>query len=129
MTVFESVKSLGEAIKESPEFKRVQETEAAVAANTEAEGLLAKFDQQKEELQSLMMQPLADKELIHSKTKEYQDTYKTLGENPLIHEMMEAQQGYSDLLKQVNQLLKFYVTGEMDQGCSTDGCASCAGCH
>ena len=45
--------------------------------------------------------------------------------------LTQARQAFSDLIDQVNQVLRFIVTGQIqpDQESCSGSCSSCGGCH
>ena len=55
---------------------------------------------------------------------------QTLNAMPAVDAMTTARQNFSELMNQVNHVLEFMITGEVEQsgGC-TGNCASCGGCH
>jgi hypothetical protein len=44
--------------------------------------------------------------------------------------MRDTNRAFTDMMQQVNKIIKYVVTGEMeqDEGCS-GSCGSCGGCH
>ena len=63
-------------------------------------------------------------------SQEMDDAQQTLNAMPAVDEMTTARQNFSELMNQVNHVLEFMITGEVEQsgGC-TGNCASCGGCH
>jgi len=52
-------------------------------------------------------------------------------ENPqpcIIDEMNDSTREFASLIRQVNQVLQFIITGEMDEKGCGGACAECAGC-
>ena len=66
--------------------------------------------------------------LIAEKANDLRNMQASLTEMPSIQAMNEAQTEFSKLLTQVNQVLRFIITGQVDDGSSCGGnCSSCGG--
>ena len=63
-------------------------------------------------------------------SQEMDDAQQTLNAMPAVDAMTTARQNFSELMNQVNHVLEFMITGEVEQGGGCTGnCASCGGCH
>ena len=53
-----------------------------------------------------------------------------IDENEIIHKMRQSREDFSEMMKKVNAIIKYVVTGENEEeesGCS-GSCGSCGGC-
>ena len=65
--------------------------------------------------------------LIAEKANDLRSMQASLTEMPSIQAMNEAQTEFSKLLTQVNQVLRFIITGQVDEGGCGGSCESCGG--
>ena len=107
--------------------------------NEEAAGIMAKYMERQQELEAIMMKNEPDVEGMNRLSSEMEALQKQLQETPDIVNLTAARNGFTNLINQVNQVLRFTITGEMDEeaddceeaggaGC-TGSCATCRGCH
>ena len=108
--VTDCARALGQAIVDSEEYKAMQITEA------------------KDGMHAAMSAGNADE--IARFSQEMDDAQQTLNAMPAVDAMTTARQNFSELMNQVNHVLEFMITGEVEQGGGCTGnCASCGGCH
>ena len=71
-----------------------------------------------------------DADQIAHFSQEMDDAQQALNAMPAVDAMTTARQNFSELMNQVNHVLEFMITGEVEQGGGCTGnCASCGGCH
>ena len=131
--VFKKTRELGEAIMKSDEYATMKAAEETAMKNETAALTMAAFIEKKQELENLMSEdkPSASKlkdlseqvELINEKLQAIDD----------IASLMSARGEFSRLINQVNQVLRFIITGEMEDSDDEGGCGhhcdSCGGCQ
>ncbi|MBQ2834998.1 MAG: YlbF family regulator [Clostridia bacterium] len=128
--VTECARALGEAIVESEEYKNMQVTEAAAMSNPEVAAAMSRFLELKEALGNAMCQPDTDADLISRYGKEMDEVQQTLNAMPIVEDMTRSRQQFSELMNQVNRVLEYIITGELQQGGGCSGnCSGCSGCH
>ena len=127
--VFLKTRELGEAILKSEEFACVKDAEEKAMKNTEAAETMGKYLEAKGEMDRIMAMGEKD----WAKVKELSDEMSRLQERMNliddIKALNEAREGFANLINQVNSVLRFIVTGEMDSaesGCS-GSCETCGG--
>lgn len=128
--VFLKTRELGEAILRSEEYNFVKEAEERAMKNTDAAETMGKYLEVKGEMDKMM----AAGEKDWAKVKQLSDEMSSLQErmNMIddIKALNDAREGFANLINQVNSVLRFIVTGEMDTaegGCS-GSCETCGGC-
>ena len=126
LELFQKSRELGELLIATDEYRKVQEAEAAFQQDELAQAKVAEFSGLQQEVQTLMQTPDPDQALIAEKAAALRDMQARLSEMPSIHAMNEAQTDFSKLLNQANQILRFIITGQVDEGC-TGSCATCGG--
>jgi cell fate (sporulation/competence/biofilm development) regulator YlbF (YheA/YmcA/DUF963 family) len=128
--VLNQAEQLAEAILESEIYIKMRIAEQAAMRDEEAAGLIAEYSQRRSDVESL----LASNDLDHTALTEAGETLeaaeKAVDSNMLIKVMRDTNRAFTDMMQQVNKIIKYVVTGEMeqDEGCS-GSCGSCGGCH
>ena len=137
--VFVKTRELAEALMRSEEYISMKNAEEVALQNEEAAGIMAKYLERQQELEAVMMKSEPDPESMSRISGEMEELQKQLQSTPDIANLTIARNAFTQLINQVNQVLRFTITGEMDDeaddcenagtsGC-TGSCASCRGCH
>ena len=127
--VFLKTRELGEAIMKSEEFSRVKEAEAAAMKNAEAAETMGKFLEKKTEMEKMMAQGEKDWAKVKTLSDEMNSLQERMNMIDDIRNLNEARDNFANPINQVNSVLRFIVTGEMDDeesGC-TGSCETCGG--
>jgi len=129
--VIEKAKDLGVAIRQSEIYERLQDAQVAMENDPIASELVAKYKQKQKELYELQTMENVERSILEQTIKGLQRMGNEINQNEIIREFLSAQQAFTDLMNQVNQVLQYFVTGELaeDKGCSTAGCSGCSNCH
>ncbi|MGI6239026.1 MAG: YlbF family regulator [Christensenellales bacterium] len=131
--VFQKTRELGQALLESEAYLAMQKAEDQAMKNADAAETISRFLSIRSQLQgmlaaaepdSIAMKQLSDEmDALQSKLRTIEDVVS----------LTEARDAFNALIGQVNQVLQFIVTGNMDEGTSSGcsgGCGGCAGgCH
>lgn len=129
--VTECARALGEAIVASDEYKNMQVAESAAMGDAQVAEAMSRYLELKEQVQSEMRSAEPDADKIVRLGEEMDEAQRTLNAMPAVDAMTESRQRFSELMNQVNRVLEFIITGEIEQqggGCSGN-CGSCGGCH
>lgn len=127
--VQECARALGEAIVASEEYKNMQLAENAAMNDAAATEAMARFMELRTSLNDAMSQPEPDASLIAQLGKEMDEVQQTLNNMPSVDAMTASRQQFSALMNQVNKILEFIITGEVEQGGCSGNCSGCSGCH
>ena len=133
--VMQKAQELAEAIVESSIYQRMHAAELQVNKDEEAVKAVAEFVEKRQAVETVLAQSDMDHELLAQAGEEMEEAEKHLNEVPLVKEMQEARRDFTQMMENVNRILRLVVTGETDDGCSGDcsgcsgGCESCGGCH
>ena len=130
--VFLKTRELGEALKQSEEYLAMKQCEERAMQNAQAAFTMGKYIESKNQVQELLITQNPDTELLRRISDEmdaYQEQLQAIDD---ITTLTQARQTFSDLIEQVNQVLRFIVTGEMadedeNSGCG-GSCSTCGGC-
>ena len=133
--VMQKAQELAEAIVESSIYQRMHATELQVNKDEEAVRAVSEFVEKRQAVETVLAQSDMDHELLARAGEEMEEAEKRLNEVPLVKEMQEARREFTQMMENVNRILRLVVTGETDDGCSGDcsgcsgGCEGCGGCH
>ena len=133
--VMQKAQELAEAIVESSVYQRMHAAELQVNKDEEAVKAVAAFVEKRQAVENVLAQSDMDHEQLARVGEEMEEAEKRLNEVPLVKEMQEARRDFTQMMENVNRILRLVVTGETDDGCSGDcsgcsgGCEGCGGCH
>ena len=127
LDIFEKSRELGELLVASDEYKKVQRAEEAFNDDEFAQKKVAEFNELQQNVQNMMQTPDPDQAAIAAEADRLRNMQAELIEMPSIKAMNDAQTEFSNLLTQVNQVLRFIITGQVDDGGCGGNCASCGG--
>jgi len=127
LEIFEKSRELGELLVASDEYRKVQLAEEAFNNDEEAQAKVAEFNELQQGVQQLMQTPDPDQAAIAAMADRLRNMQAELIEMPAIKAMNEAQTAFSEILNQVNQVLRFVITGQVDDGGCGGNCSSCGG--
>jgi cell fate (sporulation/competence/biofilm development) regulator YlbF (YheA/YmcA/DUF963 family) len=128
--VFQKTRELGQALMESNAYLNMKAAEDRAMQNEEAARVMGDFLEKRQQLQGLMQSENPDPGAMKRISDEMDAAQERLQMMDDIVALTEARNEFNALIGQINQVLQFIVTGEMQQpeGCS-GSCASCPGCH
>ena len=128
--VFEKTRELGKALLESEAYLKVKEAEDRAMRNEQAAAAMGEYLEKRQELQEMMQTDNPDPGALKRISDEMDELQERLQMIDDIVALNDARNEFNGLIGQINQVLQFIVTGEMDppSGC-TRSCASCSGCH
>lgn len=131
--VLEKTKELGKIIAESAEHQEFVKWSDAMENDVEAKELVTQYNEKRDakmrELRELGKEP--DAETMRAAHEYVQNEFSKILDNETIFHYIEANKAFDAMMQQVNQVLKFCVTGEEEPegGCS-GSCHTCGGgCH
>ena len=127
--VMMKAQALAEAILETGMYQKMQDLEAKVTSDPEATAMIADYVEKRDAFENLMRNQGASKEEFASIGQAYAKAETAMSEHALIAGLRQAQQEYSDLMDNVNRIIRLVVTGETEEGGCSGNCSSCGGCH
>ena len=128
--VQECARALGEAIVASEEYKNMQIAEREAMTDPAATEAMTRYMELRTAMNEAMGSSEPKPELLAQYGKEMDEIQQTLNSMPVIDAITTSRQNFSELMNQVNKILEFIITGEVEQqgGCSGN-CSGCSGCH
>lgn len=127
--VLEQARLLAEAIAESDVYQKMHQCENEAMKDAEATRAIADFVEKRQKVESLLAEGNMDHTALAEASKAMEDAEKKVNEQPKVRAMQEARGEFTQMMNNVNQILRFIITGEMEDnsGCS-GSCESCGGC-
>ncbi len=129
-TVLEQAEKLASSILDSDEFLGMRLAEQAVTHDPEATRLIADFIEKRQRVEELLSQNDLDQGTLATAGDEMEEAQLRMNECPLVQKMQAARADFTNMMNQVNALIRFVVTGETEQpeeSCA-GSCETCDGC-
>ena len=128
--VQDCARALGEAIVASEEYQNMQLCEKAAESDPAAAEAMGRYMELHAAVNQEMGNEEPDAEKIARLGREMYELQQALNALPAVEEMTAARQRFSGLMDQVNKILEFIITGDVQEsgGCSGN-CSACGGCH
>ena len=128
--VQDCARALGEAIVASEEYQNMQLCEKAAESDPAAAEAMGRYMELHAAVNQEMGNEEPDAEKIARLGREMDELQQALNALPAVEEMTAARQRFSGLMDQVNKILEFIITGDVQEsgGCSGN-CSACGGCH
>ena len=134
--VMHKAQELAEAIVESSIYQRMHAAELQVNKDEEAVKAVSDFVEKRQKVENILASNNMDHNELAEAGKAMEEAEKHLNEVPLIKEMQESRKEFTQMMENVNRILRLVITGEPEEehecggdcsGCSS--CSSCGGCH
>ena len=128
--VQDCARALGEAIVASEEYQNMQLCEKAAESDPAAAEAMGRYMELHAAVNQEMGNEEPDAEKIARLGREMDELQQALNALPAVEEMTAARQRFSGLMDQVNKILEFIITGDVQEGGGCSGnCGYCGGCH
>lgn len=125
MDILDMAKELGTMIGNSKEMISLKDSEAALQADDKAKTLLDDYKQLQIELVKAT-KAKKDNAEIESVKEMLLLKQEELNTYPITNNFLEARANFDKIMKNVNDVIIFAITGE--EQCSPTKCGSCGGC-
>ncbi len=123
MDVLVKARELGEVLADSPVIKRLRNAETALEKDDRGMALLE--DQRLLQIELIKATRGGNNEVDMKDIRDMLvEKQKEIDSYPLTREYLEAKDEFDKLMKNINDIITFAVTGE---ACTPSKCASCAG--
>ena len=128
--IFQKTRELGQALLESEAYLKMKAAEDRAMQNEEAARTMSEYLEKRQQLQAMVQSESPDPGALKRISDEMDAAQERLQMIDDIAALTDARNEFNALIGQINQVLQFIVTGEMEQpsGCS-GSCATCSGCH
>ena len=129
--VFKKTRELGEAIMHSDEYVTMKTAEDRAMANELAAVTMGEYVELKQQLEKIMQLDQPDVAQMKDLSEQMELLQAKLQAIDDIATLTAARREFTKLINQVNQVLRFIITGETGDGegeCG-DSCSNCKGCR
>lgn len=131
--IFQKTRELGDALILSEEYIQMKAAEEAAKQDEQAMAAMNEHTLNRKMLETLLKSDNPDMEAIKRHSEVLESMEERLALMDSVTTLNEKRQVFASLVNQINQVLRFIITGEMDEesepedGCS-GGCKTCGGC-
>lgn len=128
--VLNQAEQLAEAILESEEYIAMRLAEQAAMKDEKATQLVAAYNEKRQAVEALLANANMDHGALAKAGEELQNVEHAIDENEILAKMRQTNDAFTEMMKKVNALIRYVVTGEEEheEGC-TGSCGTCGGCH
>lgn len=126
--IIELAHMLGVEIANSDEMKKLEEAKDAFEANAELQSRMSEYETDRILLTQEYSKEEADEKLIADLHARIEELATEITTNTLYISFTQAQAAVNALMNEVNEEIKFCITGERPSDCTHD-CSTCKGCH
>ena len=128
--VLNQAEMLAEAILESEEYITMRLSEQAAMHDSEATGLIAAYTEKRSAVENILADANMNPGDLAKAGSELEEVERAIDANEVLGKMRETNEAFNAMMKKVNSIIRYVVTGEEEQeeGCS-GSCSTCSGCH
>ena len=128
--IIELAHLLGEEIAKSDEIKNLEAAKEAFQADSDLQNKMSEYEAERLLLgQEFAKDPTeADQRAIADLRARIEELGAQIGSHPKYIIFAEAQRAMNALMADVNEEIKYCITGERPSECTHD-CSTCKGCH
>ena len=128
--IIKKATALGEALRDSEEMKEYLKLEIVYNNDEEAQRITKEYNEMRENLANeARREDITPMEMLEIR-KQLGQKFEEVSKNEVIAKYMDAKQEVENLISKANNIIRYFVTGEMEEESSCSGnCSSCGGCH
>ena len=126
--IIELAHMLGLEIAKSSEMKKLEEAKDAFEANLDLQNKMSEYETDRILLAQEYSKEEADEKLIADLHARIEELATEITTNSLYLAFTQAQAEVNSLMNEVNEEIKYCITGERPSECTND-CSTCKGCH
>ncbi len=131
--VMEQAQLLAEAIVDSVVYQRMHKAEMQVTKDEAAAKAIADFVEKRQSVENILASNEMDHEALANAGEVMEAAEKAMNEVPLVKELQESRQEFTQMMENVNRILRLVITGEPEDSSCSGGCSGscehCSGCH
>jgi cell fate (sporulation/competence/biofilm development) regulator YlbF (YheA/YmcA/DUF963 family) len=126
--IIELAHMLGLEIAASSEMKKLAEAKDAFESNADLQNKMSEYETDRVLLTQEYSKEAADEKLIADLHARIDELATEITSDSLYVAFTQAQAEVNALMNEVNEEIKFCITGERPSDCTHD-CSTCKGCH
>lgn len=129
-SIIELAHALGEQIAKSEQIRNLEAAKSAYESNKSLQEKLSEYKAEQNLLAAEFSKEAdeQDAKVIADVKARMEELSRDVVVDPCYVAFAEAQQAMNDLMRDVNDEIKFCITGERPVHCTHD-CSTCGGCH
>ena len=127
--IIKKATALGEALRDSEEMKENLKLEIVYNNDEEAQRITKEYNEMRENLANeARREDITPMEMLEIR-KQLGQKFEEVSKNEVIAKYMDAKQEVENLISKANNIIRYFVTGELEEESSCSGnCSSCGGC-
>ncbi len=125
MDYIEAAAALGQALIESPQYKKLNAAEAETFSDTEAANILVEYRKAQQEMAAAASGDISKEDLDQIRTK-LLEKQRELNSNLIIKNYLDSKKAFDQMMQEVNSVLTHYL--ESGSSNCSGSCESCGGC-
>ncbi len=135
MDIFEMARQLAKEIQKDERYIALEKTKKANSEDKELQTLIIKFNDKRNEINSLAVMPERDEEAIDKLNEEMRAIYNEVISHPTMVAFNDAKDEMESLIAIVNRIIVGAANGQdpdlisTDPSSCTSDCSTCGGCH
>jgi hypothetical protein len=123
--IIEKAKELGELLQDNDKVKEFMQAKEVYQNDPEIQDLLGEFNLHQMTLMTVTKEENPDEDKVKELEERIKSVYNRIMENPIMMDFQKKSEAVEAILKDVNNIINFYVTGETPHDCGHDSCDSC----
>jgi len=121
---------LATAILDSEIYINMRKMEHDFTKDAMATKVLSETAEKRSAVERILSENDLDHNALAAAAKDLEDAEESMNRNETIKALKEARSQFSAMMTNVNQILRFVITGETgEEGGCNGSCDSCSGCH
>lgn len=131
--VMNKAQELAEAILDSEVYTKMHTLEMQMNKDEEAVKAMSDMIEKRQVVENILASADLDPDALAKASEEMEAAEKHMNDVKLIQDLKDARKEFSEMMNNVNRILRLVITGEVEDetassgGC-TGNCASCGGC-
>lgn len=129
--VLMQAEKLAQSIVDSEVFITMRRLENELTKDEQAAAIIMEVSEKRQAVEAILASCDLDHEALAKAADSLETAENAMEANELVTALKKARAEFSQMMSNVNQILRFVVTGETGEeegGCS-GSCGSCGGCH
>ena len=130
--VLKKAEELADAIAASETYLKMKSLEEALQEDPEASEAVNDLMRKRQRVEDLLTEKGMNPEELKRANQEMVLAEKAMNANPKVAELKAARRGFSQMMEDVNRVLRMVITGEIRDddfaGTCSGNCGGCSGC-
>jgi len=130
--VLKKAEELADAIAASETYLKMKSLEEALQEDEEASEAVNNLMRKRQRVEDLLTEKGMNPEELKRANQEMVLAEKAMNANPKVAELKAARRGFSQMMEDVNRVLRMVITGEIRDddfaGTCSGNCGGCSGC-